>query len=69
MSNHILMLNIPAWGHMRPALAVTEELVRRGHRVSFLSPRGFEEAIRASGATPAPLDSAPLDSAPVSVRP
>ncbi|MEU6084013.1 macrolide family glycosyltransferase [Streptomyces sp. NPDC047108] len=57
MSNHILMLNIPAWGHMRPALAVTEELVRRGHRVSFLSPRGFEEAIRASGATPVRYDS------------
>ncbi|MFG2194323.1 macrolide family glycosyltransferase [Streptomyces sp. NPDC048639] len=57
MSNHILMLNIPAWGHMRPALAVTEELVRRGHRVSFLAPKGFETAIRAAGATAVPYES------------
>ncbi|MHC3821056.1 MGT family glycosyltransferase (plasmid) [Streptomyces sp. NBC_00341] len=52
MSSHVLVLSIPAHGHMRPALAVTEELVRRGHRVSFLTSQTFEAAVRATGATP-----------------
>ncbi|MCF3173965.1 hypothetical protein IPZ61_11645 [Streptomyces sioyaensis] len=51
MPGHIVMLNIPAQGHMRPALAVTEELVRRGHRVSFLTTESFAPAVRATGAT------------------
>ncbi|MFF2996026.1 macrolide family glycosyltransferase [Streptomyces sp. NPDC057950] len=51
MPGHILVLDIPAQGHMRPALAVTEELVRRGHRVSFLTVEGFAPAVRATGAT------------------
>ncbi|MDI5961306.1 macrolide family glycosyltransferase [Streptantibioticus silvisoli] len=51
MPGHILVLTIPAQGHMRPALAVTEELVRRGHRVSFLTPESFEPAVKATGAT------------------
>ncbi|MFI1016096.1 macrolide family glycosyltransferase [Streptomyces sp. NPDC020965] len=51
MPGHILVLNIPAQGHMRPALAVTEQLVRRGHRVSFLTSAGFEPAVKATGAT------------------
>lgn len=51
MPGHILVLDIPAQGHMRPALAVTEELVRRGHRVSFLTVEDFAPAVRATGAT------------------
>jgi MGT family glycosyltransferase len=51
MAGHILVLGIPAHGHMRPELAVTEELVRRGHRVSFLTTQAFAPAVRATGAT------------------
>ncbi|MFE7132103.1 macrolide family glycosyltransferase [Streptomyces sp. NPDC057638] len=57
MPGHILVLTIPAQGHMRPALAVTGELVRRGHRVSFLTADGFEPAVRATGATAFRYDS------------
>ncbi|MFJ5028228.1 macrolide family glycosyltransferase [Streptomyces sp. NPDC088560] len=51
MTGHLLVLGIPAHGHMRPQLAVTEELVRRGHRVSFLTTEAFAPAVRATGAT------------------
>lgn len=57
MSSHIAVLCIPAHGHMRPALAVTEELVRRGHRVSFLTPDGFTPAVRKTGASVVPYAS------------
>ncbi|MEU6083451.1 macrolide family glycosyltransferase [Streptomyces sp. NPDC047108] len=51
MPGHIVILNIPAQGHMHPALSVTEELVRRGNRVSFLTTESFAPAVRAAGAT------------------
>lgn len=57
MSSHIAVLCIPAHGHMRPSLAVTEELVRRGHRVSFLTPGGFTGAVEQTGARVVPYDS------------
>ncbi|MFE2228119.1 macrolide family glycosyltransferase [Streptomyces kronopolitis] len=57
MPGHIVVLSIPAQGHLRPALAVTEELVRRGHRVSFLTPESFAPAVRATGATAVPYES------------
>ncbi|MEU5214240.1 macrolide family glycosyltransferase [Streptomyces sp. NPDC020742] len=57
MSRHIAVFCIPAHGHMRPALAVTEELVRRGHRVSFLTPEGFTLAVRETGASVVPYTS------------
>ncbi len=57
MSMHIAVLCIPAHGHIRPALAVTEELVRRGHRVSFLTPDGFTLAVRQTGASVVPYAS------------
>ncbi|MFG2093229.1 macrolide family glycosyltransferase [Streptomyces sp. NPDC048612] len=57
MSSHIAVLCIPAHGHMRPSLAVTEELVRRGHRVSFLTPGGFTGAVEQTGASVIPYAS------------
>ncbi|MEW9522025.1 macrolide family glycosyltransferase [Streptomyces tubercidicus] len=57
MSSHIAVLCIPAHGHIRPALAVTEELVRRGHRVSFLTPEGFTLAVGQTGASVVPYNS------------
>ncbi|MFI1304120.1 macrolide family glycosyltransferase [Streptomyces sioyaensis] len=57
MPRHILVLTIPAHGHLRPLLAVTEQLVRRGHRVSFLTTEEFAPAVRATGATALPYES------------
>ncbi|TXD00013.1 macrolide family glycosyltransferase [Streptomyces sp. ISID311] len=57
MPRHIVVLSIPAHGHLRPLLAVTEQLVRRGHRVSFLTSEDFAPAVRATGATALPYDS------------
>ncbi|MFI1161296.1 macrolide family glycosyltransferase [Streptomyces sioyaensis] len=57
MPRHIAVLAIPAHGHMRPLLAVTEQLVRRGHRVTFLTSEHFAPAVRATGATALPYES------------
>ncbi|MBB5872573.1 MGT family glycosyltransferase [Allocatelliglobosispora scoriae] len=35
MSSHIAVFNIPAIGHIFPTLGVVEELIRRGHRVTY----------------------------------
>ncbi|MGW6137700.1 macrolide family glycosyltransferase [Streptomyces sp. NPDC055144] len=50
MKKHIAFLNIPAAGHITPTLAVVEELVRRGHKVSYLAADGFAEKIASTGA-------------------
>jgi MGT family glycosyltransferase len=48
--------NIPAWGHVNPTLAVAEELVRRGHNVSYYLTEEFRETIQATGATFEPYE-------------
>ncbi len=48
--------NIPAWGHVNPTLAVAEELVRRGHTVSYYLTEEFRETIQATGATFEPYE-------------
>ncbi|MFD4034704.1 macrolide family glycosyltransferase [Streptomyces sp. NPDC058637] len=50
MSRHIAFLNIPAAGHVTPTLGVVEELVRRGHKVSYLAADAVAERIAATGA-------------------
>ena len=50
MGLHAVMLSIPAHGHMNPALAVVEEMVRRGHGVSFLTSQPFTKAVDDVGA-------------------
>ncbi|MGW4385038.1 macrolide family glycosyltransferase [Streptomyces sp. NPDC004685] len=50
MKKHIAFLNIPAAGHVTPTLGVVEELVRRGHKVSYLAADGFAEKIASTGA-------------------
>mgnify|MGYP003365630178 CR=1 FL=1 len=46
----ILMLNIPMHGHVNPTLAVTKELVDRGHEVTYLIGEEFGEKIASTGA-------------------
>lgn len=51
MGKHIAFFNIPAIGHVFPTLAVVQELVRRGHRVSYTSIEKRRPLIEAAGAT------------------
>ena len=50
MSNYIF-LDLPLYGHVNPTLAVVQELVKRGHHVSYYLPERFRRAIEATGAT------------------
>ena len=54
---HIVMIGVPAHGHMNPHLPVLAELVARGHRVEVTIPSGFAEAVAGTGATIVPVTS------------
>ena len=54
---HIVMIGVPAHGHMNPHLPVLAELVARGHRVEVTTPAGFAPAVAATGATVMPVTS------------
>nr|WP_307167636.1 macrolide family glycosyltransferase [Streptomyces rishiriensis] len=49
---HIAVFNVPMHGHVNPTLGVVEELVRRGHRVSYAVPEDFVHQVKAAGAEP-----------------
>ncbi|MER6382166.1 macrolide family glycosyltransferase [Streptomyces sp. NPDC001250] len=57
MSLHLLFMSMPQPGHVFPNLAVIEELVREGHRVSFATGASLTDAVGAAGATALPYDS------------
>jgi MGT family glycosyltransferase len=57
MSAHIAVTNLPAAGHILPTLGVVEELVARGHRVSYVGTDRHAEAIKAAGAEHVPYQS------------
>lgn len=46
----IVILSVPAYGHLNPVLPITRELVRRGHSVTVFNEQSFEPLIRATGA-------------------
>ena len=46
----ILMVNLPFSGHINPTLALAEELVRRGHKVSYILNNEWKEQIECVGA-------------------
>ena len=46
----IVILSIPAYGHINPVLPIIAELIRRGHDVVVYNEAVFEELIRATGA-------------------
>ncbi|MEV6425168.1 macrolide family glycosyltransferase [Streptomyces sp. NPDC051662] len=56
-SRHIAFFNVPAPGHLAPTLAVVEELVRRGHRVSYPATAAFAKEVASTGATVIPYES------------
>lgn len=47
---HILMINLPFSGHTNPTLPLTRELVKRGHRVTYLNAEQFRAKIEQTGA-------------------
>ncbi|THA23711.1 glycosyltransferase [Streptomyces sp. RKND-216] len=47
---HVAFMPLPEFGHVSPTLPIVEELVRRGHRVTFATTRRFEEKVTAAGA-------------------
>lgn len=49
---HIAMINVSAYGHINPTLAVVSELVKRGYEVTYPTTEEFMPAIRESGSTP-----------------
>jgi MGT family glycosyltransferase len=52
-----VFLNMPGWGHVNPTLAVVQELVRRGHDVSYYLTEEFRDVIQATGASFQPYES------------
>ncbi|RJQ68153.1 UDP-glucosyltransferase [Pseudonocardiaceae bacterium YIM PH 21723] len=52
--SHFAFACMPAQGHLMPLLAVTRELVGRGHRVTIPTTKEFQQQVEASGAA-APL--------------
>ncbi|MEU8814244.1 macrolide family glycosyltransferase [Actinoplanes sp. NPDC048796] len=50
--SHIAFLSIPSHGHIIPTLDVVRELVRRGHRVTYVTTEEFAGTVAAAGAEP-----------------
>lgn len=50
MAKYVFM-NIPAYGHVNPTLAVAKELVRRGESVVYYLTEDFRELVETTGAT------------------
>ena len=55
MPKHFAFVNIPASGHINPTIPLVEELVARGHRVSYATGADRLEQVRAAGAEPVEL--------------
>ncbi|WP_226368181.1 macrolide family glycosyltransferase [Pseudonocardia sp. ICBG162] len=52
MSSDIVLVSMPAAGHVLPTLPLVAELVRRGHRVRYATGATMVDAVRAAGAEP-----------------
>ncbi|GLX11602.1 macrolide family glycosyltransferase [Microbispora sp. NBRC 16548] len=50
MAFHLLVLDIPSNGHVLPKVAVVDELVRRGHRVTYVVAERLADRVRLFGA-------------------
>ena len=47
----IVVLSVPAYGHMNPLLPIVRELIRRGHEVTVFNESSFEGMVRTTGAS------------------
>jgi dTDP-L-oleandrosyltransferase len=50
MALHILILDIPSNGHVLPKVDLVDQLVRRGHRVTYVVAEGLADRVRRFGA-------------------
>ncbi|MCY8071347.1 glycosyltransferase [Bacillus inaquosorum] len=48
--HHISIINIPAYGHVNPTLALVEKLCEKGHRVTYATTEEFAPAVQQAGA-------------------
>ncbi|MFF4349409.1 macrolide family glycosyltransferase [Streptomyces sp. NPDC001530] len=55
--SHFLFMALPDRGHVYPHLAVVDELINRGHQVTYVTGPGMVEAVEATGATVVVYDS------------
>src|SRR3954465_4843193 len=49
-SRHVLWLGFPAYGHLKATFGMTEELVRRGHRVTYVVADRLAAKVAGTGA-------------------
>ncbi|MCI2422440.1 glycosyl transferase [Saccharopolyspora sp. K220] len=52
---HFAFVSMPGHGHVNPTLPLVQELVRRGHRVSYATNEKFRDAVESAGATLLPM--------------
>ena len=57
---NILMINLPFAGHTNPTLPLTEELVKRGHNVSYINAEEYRNKIENTGAEFIPFINYPV---------
>ncbi|MGW0672219.1 macrolide family glycosyltransferase [Streptomyces sp. NPDC002746] len=55
---HVLWLGFPSYGHIKASLGMVEELLRRGHRVTYVVTDRFAATVAATGAHVVPYTSA-----------
>ncbi|WP_262391270.1 hypothetical protein [Nocardiopsis sp. CNR-923] len=65
--SHILFVNVAERGHVYPTLTVVEELVRRGHRVSYTGTPEVSDQLVSAGADVVPYRSAIAEADPAEV--
>ena len=58
---NILMVNLPFAGHTNPTLPLTRELIRRGHRMTYVNAEAFRARIEAAGAEFVPYKDYPAN--------
>ncbi|QWU14814.1 glycosyltransferase, MGT family [Paenibacillus sophorae] len=58
---HIAMINIPAYGHINPTLAVVAELVKRGYKVTYPATENFIPVVKETEVSVLPYHSDSMD--------
>ena len=56
----IFMVNVPYSGHVNPTLPLTKELVKRGHKVTYVNAEEFRSKIEKTGADFVPYSNFPV---------